>query len=172
MKDNFEACLAEVLRHEGKWADHPRDPGGATMQGITLRTYSKWIGRLVTKEELFNMPSAHRDAIYREEYWDKVRGDELPKGVDLCLFDYAVNSGPKRAIVAVQEALEVNADGALGPVTMGAIQKSDPKTLIPWVCAYRLDFLRALPIWSTFGGGWGRRVKEVETVGRKMCASS
>lgn len=170
MKDNFDRCLAEVLRHEGKWADHPIDPGGATMQGITLRTYSRWIGRLVTKEELFNMPSAHRDAIYREEYYDKVRGNELPKGVDLCLFDYAVNSGPKRAIVAVQEALAVNADGVLGPVTMGAIQKADPKTLIPWVCEYRLAFLQRLPIWDTFGGGWYVRVKDVKREAMEMAA--
>ena len=170
MKDNFDRCLAEVLRHEGKWADHPRDPGGATMQGITLRTYSKWIGRLVTKEELFNMPSAHRDAIYREEYWDKVRGDELPKGVDLCLFDFAVNSGPKRAVVAVQEALAVNADGALGPVTMGAIQMATPSALIPWVCEYRLAFLQRLPIWDTFGKGWTKRVKDVQSVAMEMAA--
>jgi lysozyme family protein len=170
VKDNFDKCLAEVLRHEGKWADHPRDPGGATMQGITLRTYSKWIGRLVTKEELFNMPSAHRDAIYREVYWDKVRGDELPLGVDLCLFDYAVNSGLKRAIVAVQEALAVNADGALGPVTMGAIQMATPSALIPWVCEYRLAFLQRLPIWDTFGKGWAKRVKDVQSVAMEMAA--
>lgn len=169
MKDNFDRCLAEVLRHEGGWADHPRDPGGATMQGITIATYSHWLGREATKEELRNIPAAHRDEIYRKRYWDKVRGDELPLGVDLCLFDYAVNSGPKRAIVAVQEALAVNADGALGPVTMGAIQMATP-ALIPWVCEYRLAFLQRLPIWDTFGKGWAKRVKDVQSVAMEMAA--
>jgi len=168
MKDNFDRCLAEVLRHEGGWADHPKDPGGATMQGVTLVTYSNWLGREATKDELRNMPPAHRDEIYRKHYWDKVKGDELPKGVDLCLFDYAVNSGPKRAVVAVQEALGVNADGALGPMTLGAIQKATPSTLVAWVCQYRLAFLQRLPTWDTFGGGWARRVEDVLKVAKGM----
>jgi lysozyme family protein len=170
MKDNFDRCLAEVLRHEGGWADHPKDPGGATMQGVTLVTYSNWLGREATKDELRNMPPAHRDEIYRKHYWDKVKGDELPKGVDLCLFDFAVNSGPKRAVVAVQEALGVNADGVLGPVTMGAIQMATPSALIPWVIEYRLAFLQRLPIWDTFGGGWAKRVKDVQSVAMEMAS--
>jgi hypothetical protein len=170
MKDNFDKCLAEVLRHEGGWADHPKDPGGATMQGVTLVTYSNWLGREATKDELRNMPPAHRDEIYRKHYWDKVKGDELPKGVDLCLFDYAVNSGPKRAVVAVQEALGVNADGALGPMTLGAIQKATPSVLVDWVCQYRLAFLQRLPTWDTFGGGWARRVEDVLKVAKGMAS--
>ena len=41
-KDNFAACLAQVLLSEGGWSDHPADPGGATMKGITLATYRKY----------------------------------------------------------------------------------------------------------------------------------
>ena len=118
MKDNFEACLVEVLKHEGGWADHPKDPGGATMKGVTIGTYSTWLGRQATKDELRNIPNEHLHQIYKAWYWDKVRGDDLPRGVDLCLFDYAVNSGPKRAVVAVQDTLRVNPDGALGPKTL------------------------------------------------------
>ena len=172
MKDNFEACLAEVLKHEGLWSDHPADPGGATMMGITLRTYSAWLGREATKDELRNIPMEHVRQIYKSLYWDKVKGDELPRGVDLCLFDYAVNSGPRRAVVAVQDPLRVNPDGALGPKTLWALQKADAATLLGEVCQRRLAFLQSLPIWGTFGKGWERRVKEVETVGRKMCATS
>ena len=172
MKDNFEACLAEVLKHEGLWSDHPADPGGATMMGITLRTYSAWLGREATKDELRNIPMEHVRQIYKSLYWDKVKGDELPRGVDLCLFDYAVNSGPRRAVVAVQDTLRVNPDGALGPKTLWALQKADAATLLGEVCQRRLAFLQSLPIWGTFGKGWERRVKEVETVGRKMCATS
>ena len=170
MKDNFDRCLAEVLRHEGGWADHPKDPGGATMQGVTLVTYSNWLGREATKDELRNMPPAHRDEIYRKHYWDKVKGDDLPPGVDLCLFDFAVNSGPKRAVVAAQEALGVNADGALGPMTLGAIQKATPSVLVDRVCQYRLAFLQRLPTWDTFGGGWARRVEDVLKVAEGMAS--
>jgi lysozyme family protein len=64
----------------------------------------------------------------------------------------------------------VNADGALGPVTMGAIQMATPSALIPWVCEYRLAFLQRLPIWDTFGKGWAKRVKDVQSVAMEMAA--
>jgi len=172
MRDNFGACLAEVLKHEGGWSQHPRDPGGATMQGITLATYSKYLGRQATPDELRRMPQQHRDTIYRQFYWDKVRGDDLPRGVDLCLFDYAVNSGPGRAIRDAQKVVGAEIDGILGPKTLWAVQKADAATLVTEVCKSRLSFLHTLPTWDVFGGGWQRRVKEVEEKGRAMCATS
>lgn len=75
MKDNFEACLVEVLKHEGGWADHPKDPGGATMKGVTIGTYSTWLGRQATKDELRNIPDEHLRQIYKAWYWDKVKGE-------------------------------------------------------------------------------------------------
>jgi len=164
----FDACLREILRHEGGWADHPMDPGGATMQGITLRTYSRWIGRLVTKEELFNIPAAHRDAIYRDEYYDKVRGNDLPKGVDLVVFDMAVNSGPSRAARTLQAALGVQVDGKIGPQTIQAAKVVHPSGLISDYCKSRLAFLRSLDGWTTFAGGWKARVEDVGSVATKM----
>lgn len=96
MKDNFAACLRLTLAYEGGWSDNPADPGGATMKGITLATYSAWLGKDATKAELKAIPQAHIEAIYRHEYWDKVRGDDLPAGLDLVAFDAAANSGVKR----------------------------------------------------------------------------
>ena len=164
----FDACLREILRHEGGWADHPIDPGGATMQGITLRTYSRWIGRLVTKEELFNIPAAHRDAIYRDEYYDKVRGNDLPKGVDLAVFDMAVNSGPVRAARTLQAALGVQVDGKIGPQTIQAAKVVHPSGLISDYCDSRLAFLRSIAGWETFGKGWKKRVEDVRSVATVM----
>lgn len=164
----FDACLREILRHEGGWSDHPIDPGGATMQGITLRTYSRWIGRLVTKEELFNIPAAHRDAIYRDEYYDKVRGNDLPKGVDLVVFDMAVNSGPSRAARTLQAALGVQVDGKIGPQTIQAAKVVHPSGLISDYCDSRLAFLRSLDGWATFGRGWKARVEDLRSVATKM----
>ena len=80
MKDNFEQCLAITLAHEGGWADHPKDPGQATMKGVTIGTYAQFKGRKVTKAELRAMTDAELRAIYRNNYWNKVRGDDLPAG--------------------------------------------------------------------------------------------
>lgn len=166
----FDSCLAEVLRHEGGWSDHPKDPGGATMQGITLATYSDHLGRQATKDELRNIPASVRDAIYRKRYWDVVSGDSLPAGVDLSVFDIAVNSGPGRAGRILQSCLGVVVDGAIGPRTLDAVLSAEDAPLINEIAARRMAFLRSLPTWTTFGSGWARRVADVQKTAIKMAS--
>jgi lysozyme family protein len=167
VKQNFEASLAHVLKHEGGWADHPADPGGATMKGVTLKTYSDWLGRQATKEELRNIPTEHLRTIYKARFWDAVRGDELPSGVDYVVFDMAVNSGPGRAAKMLQAAVGATPDGAIGPKTLAAVNAQDPATLIATFQRNRQHFLEALPTFGTFGKGWTRRVTEAGEIGLK-----
>jgi len=161
VKDNFERCLAITLRHEGGWADHPSDPGGATMKGVTIGTYAQHKGRKVTKEELRAITDAELRAIYRRGYWDKVRGDDLPAGLDLVAFDAAVNSGPSRGAKWLQMALAVPSDGKIGPATIAAAAKAAPDAVVYQACNIRMGFLRALRTWPTFGRGWQARVDDV-----------
>jgi len=168
MREMFDDSLKLVLMHEGGWSDHPLDPGGATMQGVTLKTYSNWLGRPATKDELRNMPAEHRDAIYRKLYWERVQADELPPGVDHCAFDIAVNSGSGRAAKILQEAASVPADGSIGPKTLAAIRYADPLYLIGRMSDLRLEFLRRLDTWPTFGKGWGRRVEQVRDESQRL----
>jgi lysozyme family protein len=166
MRDNFEWALAEVLRHEGGWSDHPADPGGATMNGITLATYQAHLGRSATKEELRDLKPDVRAEIYRKNFWDKVRGDDLPSGVDFAVFDFAVNSGPGRAARYIQAIVAVETDGQLGPKSLAAIRnycdRWGANDLILRYCASRLDFMRKLGTWKVFGKGWSRRVSGVQ----------
>lgn len=157
---NFAQALSEVLRHEGGWADHPKDPGGATMKGVTLATYRRYRPG-ATKAQLRTITDAELQRIYREGYWDKVRGDALPSGLDLALFDFAVNSGPSRAAIYLQTILGVAPDGKVGPITLKAIEKHSAATLINELSSQRLAFLERLSTWPTFGKGWARRVAEV-----------
>lgn len=170
MKANFEACLAEILKHEGGWADHPKDPGGATMKGVTIGTFERYKKRKVTKDELRNISDFDLQLIYRKEYWDAVRGDDLPAGLDLVAFDGAVNSGPNRGAKWLQAALGVTADGKIGPATLAAARNADADETIRSACAIRLHFLRGLSTWPTFGRGWQRRVTEVEAAALRMAA--
>jgi lysozyme family protein len=167
-KNNFDRCLPEILRHEGLWADHPDDPGGATMKGITIGTYAQWKGRKVTKDELRRITDAEVAAIYRRNYWDKVRGDDLPSGLDLVAFDAAVNSGPSRGARWLQQALGVTADGAIGPATLAAARKQYAPAVIERAVGARLAFLKSLKTWKTFGKGWSRRVEGVRSVALSM----
>jgi lysozyme family protein len=166
--DSFERAFALTLKHEGGYVDHPRDPGGATNLGVTIGTLSNYLGRPASKAEVRALTPAAVKPIYRQRYWNAVRGDELPAGVDYATYDFAVNSGPKRAVIALQRVLEVADDGKVGPVTLAKLAKANPLTLCTKLCAERLAFLRRLSTWPTFGKGWARRVAGVEAEAVRM----
>lgn len=170
MKQNYKACLSHVLKWEGGWSDHPKDPGGATMKGITLHTYSSFLSRPATKQELRNIPEAHVQAIYRKNYWDAIRGDDLPSGLDLVTFDAAVNSGPGRGARWTQEAVGTVADGKVGPNTLMAIRRTNVERAINDACDERMGFLKRLSTWATFGNGWTRRVDDTRAAALEMVA--
>lgn len=109
--------------------------------------------------------------LYRRRFWDAIQGDALPAGLDVALFDFAVNSGPKRAVIGLQRALDVADDGRLGPVTLAALADRDRPGLIGAVCDGRLAFLRALSTWPRFGRGWTRRVEEVRVASLALHAT-
>lgn len=160
---NYGACLRVMLGFEGGYVDHPRDPGGATNMGITHRTLAAWRGKAVSKADVRALTQKEAGQIYRERYWNVVRGDELPDGFDLVTFDGGVNSGPKRGIQWLQKGLLVKADGGMGPVTIKAASvAADGVQVIQRACAARLGFLQRLKTWDVFGRGWGRRVATVE----------
>lgn len=161
MSDRFDECLPRVLQHEGGFVDHPDDPGGATNQGITLATYQRHFPN-GTVAALKAIGSKQVAEIYRKDYWDKVRADDLPRGLDYAVFDFAVNSGPGRAAKFLQRLVSVTQDGAIGPVTLRAVKSYDAETLIRRLCQARLDWLHGLRHFATFGNGWTRRVNEVE----------
>lgn len=168
MKENFEAALAAVLKHEGGWSDHPKDPGGATMKGVTLATYEQYLGRKVSKVELQLIPDFHLRDLYRTRYWNSVRGDDLPSGVDFAVFDMAVNSGSRRAARVLQTVLGVTSDGLIGPQTLSAAKSHNPIALIESYQRARQDFLETLPTFATFGKGWTRRVDDVKKEALEM----
>jgi lysozyme family protein len=171
MKEAFPHALKTILHHEGGWADHPKDPGGATMKGVTLAVYREYLGRDVSKEELRNIPQEHLLNLYKTRYWDKARCDDLPAGVDLVVFDMAVNGGPGRAAKLLQIAVGATPDGAIGPKTLAMVNAEDPTELVKKFSDERRAFYKALPIYATFGKGWLRRVDEVEAEAIKMQVS-
>ena len=167
---NFPRCLAVTLPHEGGWADHPKDPGGATMKGITLATYRQYKPG-ASKAQLRAITDAEVEAIYRKGYWNPVRGDQLPAGVDLATFDYGVNSGPKRAGKALQASVGAAQDGIVGPATVKAASQKNSAATVKAICARRLSFVRGLSTFTTFGKGWSRRIADVEAKGVAMAGA-
>jgi lysozyme family protein len=168
VKDNFEQCLAFVLKSEGGYVNNPRDPGGRTNLGVTQKVWEAWVGRPVTEDEMKALGPEDVAPLYKKEYWDKINGDALPLGVDYGVFDMAVNSGVSRAIKTLQQVLGVSQDGQLGPASLAALEASNPREVATAVCEARLAFLQSLPTYDTFGKGWSRRVAEVEADAFKM----
>ena len=169
MEANFFYSLELVLKHEGGFVDHPEDPGGATNKGITHKTYSEFLGRpLEDVDELKNIPDEHVQKIYKEGYWDKIKADELPGGLDFATFDWAVNSGPSRAAKNLQSLVNATEDGIIGPQTMGLIKQRDPVMLISELANRRDSYYRSLKTFGTFGKGWLRRNKETLELALEM----
>lgn len=158
---HFHRCMDVILLHEGGYADHPNDPGGATNFGITHKTLAAW--RKVdacTREEVRALTVDEAKEIYRANYWNALNCDQLPKGVDLVTFDMGVNAGVGRAARILQEVLAVKADGQVGPITIGAANQSEPEFVINRFSDLRLEFYKSLSTWETFGRGWMRRTAE------------
>lgn len=168
MKDNFEQCLALVLKHEGGFSNNPKDPGGMTNLGVTKKVWEKWVGHPVDEAAIRGLGPADVEPLYKEFFWDKIKANDLPLGVDYACFDFAVNSGVPRAIKTLQKAVGVNADGVIGPATLAAIESQNPRDLATEICEIRLNFLQSLPTWGIFEKGWSRRVAEVEKVAFEM----
>jgi lysozyme family protein len=170
MKDNFDSALKAVLHHEGGFVNHPADPGGMTNLGVTKRVWEEWVGYEVDEKTMRGLTPEIVGPMYKAKYWDKIKGDDLPTGVDYAVFDAAVNSGPGRAAKWLQSCVGVEPDGGIGPKTLAAVAAFDPAELVEDYAKRRLSFLMDLPHWGTFGKGWGRRVAAVQTVATSMTA--
>ena len=161
MKHNWHKSLEVILHHEGGYVNHPKDPGGETNMGVTKRVYEEHGGTKDMKE------LTHEDVnpIYKKGYWDKVKGDYLPDGLDLMIFDFAVNAGPGRAAKFIQRLVNTTVDGGIGPNTLKCIndhvEEYGVNTTIDQYQSARHNYYQSLSTFDTFGKGWTRRVNEV-----------
>lgn len=172
--DAFDRALAIILRHEGGFVNHPKDPGGMTNLGVTKNTWEAFTGRAASEAEMRALTVEKVRPLYRSRYWDAVRCDDLPAPLALCVFDFAVNAGPARGARYLQKAVGAAQDGAIGPATIAAVQTFVARNGVPAaVEAYqgaRADYYRQLATFGTFGKGWLRRVDEVEAEALRWAA--
>ena len=145
MKQNFEQCMGWLLEHEGGYVNHPNDPGGQTNHGVTRAVYEQYAGRQVMDGEMEGLTHDDVYPIYRENYWDRIRADDLPSGVDWSVFDWGVEQ-----------------DGGIGPMTLQAVLEVDPAKIIEQMHHMRDGFYRSLSTFDTFGRGWIRRNDETK----------
>jgi lysozyme family protein len=165
MSPRFRRAFAVVHGHEGGFVDHPRDPGGATNHGISLR-YARSKGRLVDLDQDGDVDADDirlvtpevAQSLYHMDFWRPIRGDELPPALALIAFDAAINNGTSQAVRWMQAAAAVRVDGQLGPLSMQALTSLPPLALAQRVHDRRLELMTDLDTWPAFGRGWARRL--------------
>lgn len=169
MADNFEKSLKYVLIHEGGYANDPNDSGGPTMKGITQRVYDAYRIRMGRqKANVRDISNKEVEDIYRRQYWDAIRGDDLPAGVDYATFDFAVHSGVGRAIKELQAAAGLRPDAHMGTVSLEALAEGSHEQTVRKLQDRRRKFIRKLSSYKYFKRNWERRVNEVEATALSM----
>jgi lysozyme family protein len=170
MNINWQTSFELILQSEGGYVHHASDPGGRTNLGVTQATWENWVGGESDEAEMRGLTPEKVKPLYKEWYWDAVRGDELPMGLDYLMFDFAVNAGAGKAIKTLQTAVGVTPDGGFGPITMAAVQTVDPVELVERFSQAKEDFYRSLTTFATFGKGWLNRVADVKVKASAMLA--
>ena len=175
-RTSLERSLALVFGHEGGFSDDRHDRGnwttGGIGSGILKGTKFGFAAMSYPTLDIENLTLAQAAAIYGKDYAAAIRFDSLPAGVDHAALDFAINSGPSRAVIGLQRAVGVADDGRMGPLTLAAVSKADPAVVIRSLCAGRLAFLRQLSTWPLYRDGWTMRVKRVEQEALAMAATA
>jgi len=169
MQNNWIKCLETILHHEGGYVNHPKDPGGETNLGVTKRVYEDFGGT----KDMKDLTREDVEPIYKKNYWDRVKGDDLPAGLDLCVFDFGVNAGTGRAAKYLQTLIGTVADGGIGPNTLKKlgefVEENGLNETIKMYQTERQKYYESLSTFDTFGRGWTRRVVETTRLALEMC---
>ena len=168
MRENFDKSLQLLLKHEGGFVNHERDPGGMTNLGVTKSVYEEWLGYEVDKQDMMKLTPEDVAPIYLNNYWIKANCDELPSGLDYVVFDWAVNSGVSRSSKGIQKCCGAEPDGVIGPKTLQLILKQDTNFMIEKFKEVRQSFYEGLNHFDAFGRGWTRRNNEATEVALGM----
>ena len=169
---NFARSVLMEKSYEGGFVNLAKDPGGATNFGITEFALSAHRGHKCTVQDVKNLEWSEAEAIYHSTYWPGVKADDLPAGVDLVVFDAAINCGRGRAITFLQAAVGEKQDGVLGDVTMSRVHNGSAVTIVGKLKVARASYYRALKTFDTFGEGWMNRLSNVVNTGLRWAIPS
>ena len=158
MLTKFDDIIEVVLHHEGGYVNDPKDPGGETNFGIAKRSHPD--------VDIKNLTKAKAKDIYRRDYWDKNKVDEMPEQLKHIFFDMCVNQGRGRAVKILQQAANakgagLKVDGGMGPMTIAAMEGVELQRVRAYRIKYYADLVTRKPDLERFYFGWFRRGLEV-----------
>lgn len=152
MITSFDDAWAAVLGVEKGYSNDPRDPGGATMYGVTER-----VARANGYQgDMRNLPLDQAKRIAKSQYWDLYQCDQFSPAIAFQIFDAAYNGG--HPAQWLQQAAGTVVDGNIGAKTIAAVRSMNPDSVILRFLSYRLSYMASLGAWESFGKGWARRI--------------
>lgn len=151
----WDSAFDLLMLNEGGYVNNPHDKGGKTKYGISKAAYPN--------VDIENLTLEQAKGIYKKDYWNRCKCDSLPDALSVAVFDFAVNSGVKKAIKYLQLSLGVTADGIIGSQTLGACNRLPTKNILEDYLNKRLQYLMSLKDFKYFGNGWGKRINRVRS---------
>ena len=169
----YNRCLEMILHHEGGYVDHPDDPGGETNLGVTKKVYEAYCKKNgIRPKSMRDLEVLDVAPIYKTEYWDRVKGDDLHLALALCIFDFGVNAVTGRAAKFIQKIVGTAVDGGIGPNSLKKIdeyvEKHGIEDVVKTYQSDRQKYYEKLKHFKTFGRGWTRRVNETTEAALKL----
>ncbi|MBW1702152.1 MAG: hypothetical protein JRJ69_07695 [Deltaproteobacteria bacterium] len=191
---NFDEAFEKTAAIEGGYVFDPDDAGGETYKGISRRFNPSWKGwdrvdeikransRKKKFDKVFEQDESLQEEVllfYKEAYWDKFWGDEIPvQEIAEELFDTGVNMGVRRAVGFLQEGLnllnrnqrnytDIVEDGLFGKntlkVLMAYLEIDDVSYLLKVMNILQgmhyIEYMRKSPTQEKYARGWLKRVK-------------
>jgi lysozyme family protein len=176
MKDSWKRSFDLMLDSEGGFQQDPNDSGnhlsdgrlGCTNLGVTQAVWEEYVGHKVSTQDMRNLTPALVEPMYRRKYWEACNCNDLPAGVDYLVFDFAVNAGVGRSIKTLQGAVGAAMDGAIGPLTLAAVNAyNNPTTVINLFSIAKEEWYKSLKN-PKYEQGWLNRAKIVHQRALKM----
>lgn len=168
MIGEFDKCLKRILKHEGGYVNDPLDSGGRTNLGVTQAVWEEFVGHPVSESDMRALTVEKVAPLYKVRYWDRASCDNLPKGVDYVVFDFAINAGVGRSVKTLQSTVGSTPDGIIGSQTLARINSFNAKELVDKFSDARADFYQGIvarkPDQARFIKGWLNRVEEARTM--------
>ncbi len=163
----FSDALPIVQKSEGGYVNHKNDRGGETNYGVTKATFLEAKRQRILSKDIVNVANiTKKDAekVFKQMYWNKMHGDDLPRDLSIAVFDMAINSGPKTAIKTLQKVLGVSQNGTIGSETLLAINNYKGDLLDDYLKAREAKYLAIVkkkPTQKVFIKGWLNRLKDL-----------
>lgn len=170
---NKGPSIDRILLSEGsEYTNDPEDPGGPTRWGVTLTDVRQFIKKNATAADVKKLTRAQAVEIFGDKYWDVIRADDLPSGLDFTAADYSVNSGFGRAGRVLRQILGLPTnDWHVTQDVLDAIKGRAPTALIRAMNAERSAFLHRLATCPRFCGGWDKRVRSVNAISLQLATT-